>query len=95
MGKGGIGGIIGKVLDPINIFGLQKTKAPEVAPSPATTTTTTLPQTPSEADASVSLAAAEERRKRQAAMGTSSTLLTGGTGVQKTATTQKKTLLGG
>lgn len=53
-----------------------------------------LPEPPQQADTSVREAGDLERRQRRAAMGTSSTILTGGAGLLDAASTNKKTLLG-
>lgn len=50
---------------------------------------------PVEADTSVKQAGDEERRRRASALGHSKTVLTGGLGLESTANSQKKTLLGG
>lgn len=50
---------------------------------------------PVEADKSVKQAADEERRRRAGALSHSQTILTSGSGLQDTANSQKKTLLGG
>ena len=85
-------GMFGKILDPLNIFGLNSPKMPKLE-TPVTSTESQA-RTPTEADPSVALAAAEERRRRQAAKGGGSTILTGGLGASGAADTQKKTLLG-
>ncbi len=65
-------------------------KTPEVKPAP------TAPPivAPIDADADAKKAGDEERRKRQAASGRSSTILTGGLGDVSTAETGRKKLLG-
>lgn len=50
---------------------------------------------PVEADKSVKQAGDEERRRRAGALGHSKTVLTGGSGLESSANSQKKTLLGG
>lgn len=93
-GCGGGGGIFGRILDPLNIFGLNDSKTPKVETPGSPVINESQSTTPTEADPSVALAAADERRRRLAARGGSSTILTGGLGSPGTASTQKKTLLG-
>lgn len=50
---------------------------------------------PVEADTSVKQAGDEERRRRASAYGHSKTVLTSASGLESTANSQKKTLLGG
>lgn len=50
---------------------------------------------PVEADKSVKQAGDEERRRRASAYGHSKTVLTGGSGLESTAVSQRKNLLGG
>jgi len=78
--------------DPLNLTGINAPAAPKVESS--VTSTDSFSKTPTEADPSVALAAAEERRRRQAAKGYGSTILTSGLGASGAASTQKKTLLG-
>lgn len=65
---------------------------PQYAPPPEIAE---LPEAPSAADESVKEAGEAERKRRQKAAGTSSTILTGGSGLTAPAKTEKKTLLGG
>ena len=70
--------------------GSNKPKSPTVKPAP------TAPPivAPIDADADAKAAGDEERRKRQAASGRSSTILTGGLGDTSAPSTGKKRLLG-
>ena len=70
--------------------GGNKPKSPDIKPAP------TAPPivAPIDADANAKKAGDEERRKRQAASGRSSTILTGGLGDTSAADTGRKKLLG-
>lgn len=87
---GSVKSIVGRHVDPLNIFSSvwEDDDEPDVS-SPETTSTAAITQTPTEADASVALAAADERRKRRAVP---ETILTSGLGVSGVANTDKKTL---
>lgn len=68
---------------------LDATKAPEAPSAP-----TAVDSTPTEVDPAVSAAREDEKRRRAAAAGLGSTILTGSQGLAAPATTGQKTLLG-
>ena len=81
------GSVIKKVLSPVTgLLGMDAPGAPK-APEPP-------PPAPTEVDAGVTQARDDERRRRAAAAGAGSTILTGAAGLNTTAQTGQKTLLG-